>query len=238
VQSARSSTNANLYLNKLDYDGDIIDCRKDGSTVGSIGAYGGASYIGGNTNGSIYFNGNSDVRPFDKTSLANYDNQLDLGGTTSRWKDLYLSGGVYLGGTGAANKLDDYEEGTWTPELRIANSTSGITHNIQSGKYVKIGRIVYIHCHCSITDKGSNSGSISIQGLPFTPNFSTAAAAIPVSPRGKINVSGDEIFAYPSSTYFNLYKCNTSGGTNSNITNSNIYDDTDIDFNFVYYTDS
>ena len=35
----------------------------------------------------------------------------------NRFKDLYLSGGVYLGGTGAANKLDDYEEGTWTPTL-------------------------------------------------------------------------------------------------------------------------
>ena len=25
------------------------------------------------------------------------------------------AGGIYLGGTGSANKLDDYEEGTWTP---------------------------------------------------------------------------------------------------------------------------
>jgi hypothetical protein len=36
---------------------------------------------------------------------------------SARFKDLYLSGGVYLGGTGSANKLDDYEEGTWTPVL-------------------------------------------------------------------------------------------------------------------------
>ena len=44
---------------------------------------------------------------------ANADGTKDLGITSSRWrfKDLYLSGGVYLGGTGAANKLDDYEEG-------------------------------------------------------------------------------------------------------------------------------
>ena len=45
--------------------------------------------------------------------------------------------GVYLGGTGAANKLDDYEEGTWTPsisgygqELLAVNST---------GSYTKVG---------------------------------------------------------------------------------------------------
>ena len=30
---------------------------------------------------------------------------------------LVVVDGVYLGGTGAANLLDDYEEGTWTPGL-------------------------------------------------------------------------------------------------------------------------
>ena len=39
---------------------------------------------------------------------------IDLGNGNNRFKDAYLSGGVYLGGTGSANKLDDYEEGTWT----------------------------------------------------------------------------------------------------------------------------
>jgi hypothetical protein len=49
------------------------------------------------------------------TAGANADATHDLGYSSSRFRDLYLSGGVYLGGTGAANKLDDYEEGTWTP---------------------------------------------------------------------------------------------------------------------------
>jgi hypothetical protein len=31
----------------------------------------------------------------------------DLGSPTYQWRDLYLSGGVYLGGTGSANHLDD-----------------------------------------------------------------------------------------------------------------------------------
>jgi hypothetical protein len=43
------------------------------------------------------------------------------------FKDLYLSGGVYLGGTGAANLLDDYEEGTWTPAFtNIGTGTYGV----------------------------------------------------------------------------------------------------------------
>ena len=42
----------------------------------------------------------------------NTDNANDLGSSTKRWKDLYLSGGLYIGGTTSANFLDDYEEGT------------------------------------------------------------------------------------------------------------------------------
>jgi hypothetical protein len=45
------------------------------------------------------------------------DATLDIGDSAARFKDLYLSGGVYLGGTVAANYLDDYEEGTWTPTI-------------------------------------------------------------------------------------------------------------------------
>ena len=42
---------------------------------------------------------------------------ITIGWSSNRFKDLYLSGGAYLGGTGSANQLDDYEEGTWTPVL-------------------------------------------------------------------------------------------------------------------------
>ncbi len=44
-------------------------------------------------------------------SGTNLDASLDLGAAGVRYKNLYLSGGVYLGGTGSANYLDDYEEG-------------------------------------------------------------------------------------------------------------------------------
>jgi hypothetical protein len=80
-----------------------------------------------------------------------------------RFKDLYLSGGVYLGGTGAANKLDDYEEGTWTPTfagLTIGNGTV-------SGTYTKIGRQVTVvfGFDCGSTTSVGTLGDIT--GLPF-----------------------------------------------------------------------
>jgi hypothetical protein len=36
--------------------------------------------------------------------------------------------GVYLGGTAAANKLDDYEEGTWTPVIQHNNGTGNSSY--------------------------------------------------------------------------------------------------------------
>ena len=69
---------------------------------------------------------------------------LALSGTASsqRWKDLYLSGGVYLGGTASDNKLDDYEEGTWTPTFDATTTSPTVAYNTQSAKYTKVGRLV------------------------------------------------------------------------------------------------
>ena len=91
------------------------------------------------------------------------DNDCDLGVSTHRFKDLYLSGGAYLGGTGAANKLDGYEEGDFTPAL---NAFTG-TYTHQRGKYVKVGSLVTASIHIQIATTGG-SGNIIVTGLPFT----------------------------------------------------------------------
>jgi hypothetical protein len=52
--------------------------------------------------------------------------------------DLVVNGGVFLGGSAAANELDDYEEGTWTPVALFANDTS----SNQAGTYTKVGNVV------------------------------------------------------------------------------------------------
>lgn len=63
--------------------------------------------------------------------------------------------------------LDDYEIGTFTPEIRIGGSVSGITNNSQVGQYTKIGRMVTLTGRVSISNKGSNSGAMIIAGMPF-----------------------------------------------------------------------
>ena len=87
--------------------------------------------------------------------------------------DITVSGGVYLGGTGSANYLDDYEEGTWTANINFGSNTgssTGATYSESTGNYVKIGNLVHVQCRIALTAKGSSTGSANITGLPFSSN--------------------------------------------------------------------
>jgi hypothetical protein len=155
-----------LSLNRLTSDGDIAKFSKDGTAVGSIGAEGGDLVIGTGTNCGLQFNdGNTAIRPFNIASNAPVDNAVDLGVSGTRFKDLYLSGGVYLGGTGAANKLDDYESGTFTPVVRGRSTAGTGTYTRQSGYYTKVGRTVTIHMDIGWSAH-TGSGGMEIT-LPF-----------------------------------------------------------------------
>jgi len=101
------------------------------------------------------------------SAITATDNTVDLGASSTRFKDVYLSGGAFLGGTGTANKLDDYEEGTWTPTISSGSGTITTVGTV-SGIYVKIGRMVTLNWHYQITTNGSGAGFINIDGLPFS----------------------------------------------------------------------
>jgi hypothetical protein len=66
------------------------------------------------------------------------------------------------------NTLDDYEEGNWTPTYLAASGTI-TTNSNTSGRYVKIGKTVYIWGYVSYESNSGASGNISVGGLPFTP---------------------------------------------------------------------
>jgi hypothetical protein len=160
--AATASSSFPMALNRLSTDGDILSFFKDTSPVGSIGATGGYLTVtasGGSDAGAKL--GNSAIFPCN-TDGSDRDAGINLGLSTVRWKDLYLSGGVYLGGTGSANKLDDYEEGTWTPSFE---TITGATYSLQSGFYTKIGDVVTFHMALVWTAGTSIGGRLD--GLPF-----------------------------------------------------------------------
>ena len=160
-----------VYVNRLTNDGDLAVFAKNGTTVGSIGTSLTRLTIGSDDAMLLFDAGSTNaIWPWTSTATSDgdADNTIDIGDTTNRFKDLYLSSGVYLGGTGAANKLDDYEEGTWTPSL-VGSTTAGTATFVTgpTGTYTKIGNQVTIYFDWNISAH-TGAGALRVNGLPFT----------------------------------------------------------------------
>ena len=129
-----------LWLNRETSQGDLIGLAAAGSTYARIGT----------TSNALVF-------------------KTGTGGNTERMRILADGGLTFNGDTAAANALDDYEEGTWTPSLGASSGRSG-TWSSTLGIYTKIGNIV--HLYFGITGSAmyftSELGYQNITGLPFT----------------------------------------------------------------------
>jgi len=156
-----------LNLNRIGSDGGILNFNKDGTTVGSIGVRSNdILYTATADNAGQKWDGdNQRIDPCNADGSTR-DGLLDLGHNTGRYKDLYLSGGVYLGGTGSANKLSDYEEGNFSPSL--IGSISGSYESTNLGRYTKVGRAVYVQMSFNNIATTAVSGNLSITGLPYS----------------------------------------------------------------------
>ena len=155
-------------------NGGLIAFTSGSSSVGSIGVASGDNFYIGATAANhtgLQFADNVIVP---MVALSNSDATTDLGASTVRFKDLYLSGrayindgikldsgdGIYFGQDGtAANKLDDYEEGTWSV-------TSAVGLTITSAVYTRVGRVVHLVADITFAS-GSASGSDAALALPF-----------------------------------------------------------------------
>ena len=74
--------------------------------------------------------------------------------------------GTAVGTYAAANTLDDYEEGTFTPAFS-PSSGSWVSYS-STGQYIKIGRTVTLFMSVTTTNKGTGSGHFDFSGIPFT----------------------------------------------------------------------
>jgi len=202
-----------LGLNRLGNDGGILSLFKDSSSVGNIATVGGLIQFGqGNAN--LKFSNASDVISPANESGTNNDNALDLGTSSARFKDLYLAGGIQF--DSRSNKLDDYEEGTWTPVITPeGGSAAGITVNHAS--YTKIGQMVFVQFDVKITSISgtSSSNAIELTGLPFA--RSTTAAGGPNIGYTNINALGGGNLALQgnSTTKYRIVNLNLTTGDNA-----------------------
>jgi hypothetical protein len=82
---------------------------------------------------------------------------------------LRSDGGLCFGtDSAAANALDDYEEGTWTPLIRNSSGT-GTGGGSNYGYYTKVGNVVHAHAtvHWTALNSGATSSMVFIVGLPY-----------------------------------------------------------------------
>jgi hypothetical protein len=170
------ASNGSITIDRKSTDGTIAEFRKDGTAVGSIATSSGRTSIGSGTNASgVRFDG-SGLTPFYNNAVA--DGTVDLGYSGGRFNNVYLSGGVYLGGLIGANKLDDYEEGTWSPGLSGGGGDASMASGTV-GFYTKVGNLVHVTGTMLIAGNGSNANSTTkITGLPFAVNGNGGARQV------------------------------------------------------------
>ena len=193
-----------LFIRRDTSDGDMVEFSRSGTTVGTIGSLSGTRLRVSSQNVAGYLGiGATDYFVWNTTDFrGQVDGGYDLGASVARFKDLYLSGGVYLGGTGSANHLDDYEEGTWTPSLSVGTAT------FTTPRYTKIGRIVHLEVLVAAFSDRSTNSAIVINGLPFTTSSTSKGVGNTLS--RYINSGGDQVVAWlgNSRNYITFYTVN------------------------------
>ena len=97
------------------------------------------------------------------------DDRLDFLVNGSTRASILTTGGItFNGDTAAANALDDYEEGTWTPVFKGAGTAGSYTLNVREASYTKIGRMVHLYCDIVISTVNSAGSAYAVlEGMPF-----------------------------------------------------------------------
>ena len=202
-----------LTLDRASSEGTVVDLQKDGTTFGTLGVDGSDLVIDGPSGHTGLRMTTSGLLPRQNSAII--DNTIDLGSGAYRYNDLYLGGNLYIGGTGSANALDDYEEGTFTPTIDGEGAAS-ITCSSVIGQYTKVGRMV----NCGITytvnavSGGASNLAVDIGGLPFTTNASANVAATIRSQNLASAVEGVQVIYFNNATGGRIEEFNGQGGTN------------------------
>ena len=128
-------------------------------------------------------------------------------------------GGIAFGSdTAAANHLDDYEIGTWTPTLIGSGSNPTQSYATQLGTYVKIGNLVHCEFDVQMSASGISAGSgfLLVGSIPFQKSNVAQTYGMPASFGYSTNLgSSNPTDAYMSqtTTYIYLMSRNSSAGS-------------------------
>ena len=98
---------------------------------------------------------------------------LTVSGTSTNTGLVTASAGVAIGGTGSANTLDDFEEGSFVPTLKheVGDAlTVGYASGYTYGRYTKVGSLVTFQMTIDVdsVSGGASNQQLIVPNLPFT----------------------------------------------------------------------
>jgi len=223
---SRGSLGANTIVADGDPLGRITFCGSDGVDMRSAAAWIEAECDGefeaDNVSGRIIFATTPDSSGVqDPTERVRID--------SSGYLRMAGAGIQFNGDTAAANALDDYEEGTWTPVAKYdgLSGTSYSTGSSNVATYTKIGRVVYIAADYEITNPSADNdtSSVILTGLPFTSANIAAWWRITTSINKWTKTNGAGVIGAvgANDTYVAMYKQMNNGSWDGDVKTNEIY---------------
>ena len=143
---------------------------------------------------------------------------LATGGTLTSTGLITASAGVALGGTGAANTLDDYEEGTFTATMSGSGGGPSTPVTV-TGTYTKNGQMVRVGIRFGNINTTGASGAVWITGMPFAASETYAGGSFMSHTRYSLSTSASNTCVYIAGTEDKLrfyQSSNTSGWSSMN----------------------
>lgn len=129
-----------------------------------------------------------------------------------------------------------YQSGLWTPTLKFGGASIGITYSIQTGQFEKFGAMVHVSGFITLTNKGSSTGLVTLESLPFTVlnnNGAYSAAAIYLNGVSFAN----QAFAFGvTNTNYIIFRESTEAGTITDLTNSDFANSSQVMVSLTYKT--
>ena len=168
--------------------------------------------------------------------VPNGDRAESLGSASNSWDNLYADGVTFDDGS---NVLSSYvASSTFTPALAFGGGTTGITYTTQTGRYFKVGNLVFFTILLALSNKGSSTGAATITALPYTVNMSSGAALL-IHSNLTVPTGRTDVYFGPTNTqtYGELFGYGTAT-TSVAVTDAEFANNTNIRITGVYLTNS
>lgn len=160
---------------------------------------------------------NSDI-----TSLAGLTTALSVAqGGTGGTTQVTARAGIGVTAVGAATSN---MAGTWTPTLQFGGNTTAITYTSRTGRFTRVGNLVFFSAQVALSSKGTTTGAATISGLS-TPNATQYAVADTFGITMANYVTNHAVIA-PGTALINLYAVSATGDqplTDTSFTNTSTF---------------